>query len=227
MNSGCQYVVFQMESLSDRDGFVRGNSNYLNLLKQASGVWDYNEANRDYLGQHGCKNVAHIPIGYSTVLERIRHSHVSEKDIDVLFCGAMNERRRKVVQALRDSGMKVEAPFGVYGQARDQWIARAKIVLNLHQFETTQLETVRVSYLLNNRCFVISESSDSNPYDDGVVFASYGDLVDCCQKYLSPGMDAERERIAQLGYDSLKSIPMLQQLKSALAQHEIFATQHH
>jgi hypothetical protein len=98
---------------------------------------------------------------------------------------------------------------------------RSKIVLNLHQFGTAQLEQVRISYLLNNKCFVISESSDCDPYAGGVVFARYEEIVACCQRYLAPGMEPARDRIAETGYQQLKAIPMLAQLKSAIAPHAV------
>jgi predicted O-linked N-acetylglucosamine transferase (SPINDLY family) len=217
--SGIPYAAFQSEALHDHEGFVRGFPHYMEFLKGAASVWDYNQNNIEYLLQHGCANVSQIQLGNCAALERIPVYPSQYRDIDVLFCGSMTGRRRFVIQALQDSGIKVECLFGVYGQARDQRISRSQIILNLHQFDTTQLEQVRISYLLNNKCFVISESSDCNPYGDGVVFARYEELVDCCKRYLAPGMAAERERIAQIGYAQLKSFPMLQQLKSALARH--------
>jgi len=36
--------------------------------------------------------------------------------------------------------------------------------LNIHQSETLQLEQLRVAYLLNNKRFVVSETSADNLY---------------------------------------------------------------
>lgn len=216
MSSGYPYIVFQMEALTDGDGFLLRYPRYLEFLRSASHVWDYNESNVKYLVENGCPRVSYIPIGYSAPLERIPLCRADDREIDVLFYGAMSERRICLLQSMQNSGLKVEPLFGVYGPERDQRIARAKIVLNLHQFAASQLEQVRVSFLLNNRCFVISEASDCNPYGGGVVFAPYDGLVDCCQKYLATGMEAERERVSQLGYTALKAIPMLDKLGVAL-----------
>lgn len=215
-NGGCPCIIFQMEALSDSAGFLQRNPLYVEFLRTATQVWDYNEKNARYLLENGCLNVRYIPIGYSSVLERIPPCRPEDKDIDVLFYGAMKERRSRVLQTLQDKGMKIESLFGVYGRQRDEVIARSRIVLNVHQFDTSQLEQVRISYLLNNACFVISETSDCNPYGDGVVFCPYDSLVNCCEKYLAPGMEAERNRIARLGYTNLKSIPMLKTFESAL-----------
>ena len=45
------------------------------------------------------------------------------------------------------------------------WIARSKIVLNLHQYDAQVFEIVRVSYLLANRRAVVSERG-ANPTED-------------------------------------------------------------
>ncbi|MHC4843687.1 MAG: hypothetical protein ACYTEE_07795, partial [Planctomycetota bacterium] len=85
-------------------------------------------------------------------------------------------------------GLKVEALFGVYGVERDHYISRAKIVLNIHFYETKVFEIVRVSYLLANKKFVISEPGNDqeleSPFRDGLVFLPYNGLVEECVKYL-------------------------------------------
>ena len=48
---------------------------------------------------------------------------------------------------------------------RDEWIARSKAILNLHSYERPLFEAVRISYLLNNRCAVFSESSEGGAYE--------------------------------------------------------------
>src|SRR5580658_4511667 len=68
----------------------------------------------------------HVPLGYVPELRRIQASKV--QNIDVLFYGSLNERRSRILQALKDSGVKVHSAFGVYGKERDALIARSKIV---------------------------------------------------------------------------------------------------
>ncbi|MGC2160578.1 MAG: hypothetical protein WA634_01595, partial [Silvibacterium sp.] len=122
----------------------------------------------------------------------------------------------QVLDALSARGVRLVAAFGAYGPQRDQAISRSKIVLNLHQFDISQLEQLRISYLLNNRCFVLSESPPSDLYRDGVAFSDYEKIVDCCISYLRAEMDAERARVAEAGYAKLKQIPTLASIRSAL-----------
>jgi hypothetical protein len=212
--SAGRYVIFQTEALDAQAGFAAWFPFYLEFLRQASQVWDYSEKNLQFLAARGCRNGRYVPLGYSRRLERVVHSPV--KDIDVFFYGAINVRRRRILDALADRGVRVKAAFGLYGPQRDQYIARSKIVLNLHQFATTQLEQVRISYLLNNRCFVISESAEDNPYRDAVIFADYDKIVDCCISYLRPESDAARARIAETGYANLQAIPFQANIQAAM-----------
>jgi hypothetical protein len=130
--------------------------------------------------------------------------------IDVLFYGSMNERRKAVLQDLaRD--LSVKALFGAYGPERDAWIARSKIVLNIHYYERQILEQVRISYLLNNRRFVLSEQSARNPYGAALATAPYWELAAQCRFYLNH--PAERERLADAGFRWLQERPMTESLR--------------
>ncbi len=213
--AGFPFIVFQLEALDEREGYAKKYPKYIEFLGHAKQVWDYSLTNTKFLAERGFSNVRHIPIGYSKALEKIQHR---EKDVDILFYGSMNERRRNILLGFRDRRVNVQALFSVYGSARDEMIARSKIVLNLHQFETSQLEEPRISYLLNNRCFVLSETADHNPYGDGVIFSDYDKLVDCGLSYLEPNMELERNRVANAGYAALKRIPTTERIRSALEE---------
>jgi hypothetical protein len=212
--SRAKFIIFQMETLTERPGIPRPSENYLQILNQAAQVWDYSKNNLEFLRARGCQRVQYIPLGYSARLQRIVQG--KNKDIDVLFYGAGNARRVKIIDSLRARGLQVEAIFRAYGQIRDEAICRSKIVLNLHKFDHSELEQVRISFLLNNQSFVISESAEGNPWGDGVVFADYNLLAECCQEYAQPTLDARRNEIATAGLNALKSLSMAQSLQQAI-----------
>jgi len=65
------------------------------------------------------------------------------------------------------------------------------------------LETVRISYLINNKVFVISEKSIDNPYDDiGILFVDYDEIIEKCEYYLK--QDKLRERSRKTAYVKFK-----------------------
>ena len=130
-------------------------------------VWDYSLNNLKTWEVLRCaRPPIHVPLGYVPELSRIPASKV--QDIDVLFYGSLNDRRSRILQALKDSGVKVHTVFGVYGKERDTLIARSKIVLNVHFYSAKIFETVRVSYLLANSKAVVSECSAETEIEPGL-----------------------------------------------------------
>jgi hypothetical protein len=93
-------------------------------------TWDYSERNIVRLREMGAKNVKHLRLGFQKELSRFKPAQV--QDIDVLFYGSMNPRRGRVLEAIEAHGLVVKHLFGVYGQARDSFISRSKLVLNMH-----------------------------------------------------------------------------------------------
>ncbi|MDE3038674.1 MAG: hypothetical protein KGJ21_09540, partial [Pseudomonadota bacterium] len=188
---------------------------YPALLKRYP-VWDYSRRNIARLKAGGI-NAALCGVGYMPVLTRIAPAPVC--DIDVLFVGSLNDRRKAVLEKIAQAGKKVKAAFNVYGTERDALIARAKIVLNLHFYEAQVFEIIRVSYLLANRACVVSETGQDAeleaPLRDGVAFAPYDKLTDTCLALLSN--DTERTRLAGAGFAKFSAMPQTPMLRVALS----------
>jgi hypothetical protein len=171
-------------------------------------------------------------------------------DIDVLFYGSLNDRRREVLQGIERAGLaagkrnlRVVHAYGAYGASRDALVSRAKIVLNLHFYEAKVFEVVRVSQLLANGRFVISEGGTKAPgdteHDDGgifrglsdhleleedertfaggLVFARYADLVRTALYWLQPQHAHERQEIARKGLEIMRGRHQAVLLRNALS----------
>lgn len=196
-------IVYNLEQIED--GSVWMNEPYLSILRSHM-VWDYSARNIAALKARGITNVHHLPIGYVRQLERIEPAAV--KDIGVLFYGSMNPRRKHVINALKAAGANVVSVFGVYGHERDALIARAKIVLNIHFYESKIFEAVRVSYLLSNGVCVVSEDGPDpieKAYSDAVAFSDYEHLVQACMTLLRD--DDRRERLSRAGLALMRAAP--------------------
>lgn len=150
-------------------------------LQAASHVWDFSRSNTKALAELGI--AAHfVPPGYAPELERCRPQ---TKDVDVLFYGCINERRALVLAELRALGLDV-CHFGEYGATRDYMIARSKVVLSMHFYETPGLfESVRVSHALTNGACVVAEEGDGQEgYDEAAVCVPYGKLAATAERYV-------------------------------------------
>lgn len=198
----------QLEQLSDREGWFTDER--LAILKDADAVWDYSETNIRFLAGHGVEAV-HLPIGYHPALDRIPRA--DEEPIDVIFYGSINERRKKVLDELA-ARCHLRHLFGVYGDERDRLIARSKLVLNLHFYELQLFESVRVSYLLNNRRLVVSEASPDCPYRGFPIMVAYDDLVETCTDLVA---DADLRRVrAAADHEQFIEYPMVAMLGEAI-----------
>jgi hypothetical protein len=205
-------ILFNLEQLDESSSWL--TPAYWKLIHRHS-VWEYSHRNLIRFGQLGVTHPVFCGIGYADRLTRI---HPHQEDIDVLFYGSPNARRDRVLDDLRRVGLKVVNLFGVYGQRRDNYIARSKIVLNVHYYESRIFEITRIGFLLANRRFVISENGTDGdletPYRTGLVFCDYEELIDCCRYYVS--RETARRRIAATGYEAFRSRRQSHYLKACL-----------
>ncbi len=205
-------VLYNLEQIQTPSPWM--TQRYIDLLRSYP-VWDYSGKNIEALSRMGVKKVKFCGIGYAPELTRIKPLPC---DIDVLLYGSLNDRRCDILNGLIDLGFKVEALFDIYGEARDRYIARSRIVLNIHYYEAKVFEIVRISYLLANGRFVVSEEGADpeleRSFQGGVAFAGYYDLVDACLRYSKE--DKSREEISACGFSSMKSISQAALLEEAL-----------
>ena len=208
-------IIVNLEQM--RDGLF-AQPHYLQLLKRHP-VLDYSPRNVARLRQQTDNAHVHaFEIGTMPALSRI--ASVAQKDVDVLFYGSINERRRAILDALGAAGLVVKALFGVYGAERDAWIARSKIVLNVHFYEDQIHELVRTSYLLANRKLVVSECEDVTEIDaevrQSLVAVPYGKLVDTCIELVRD--EPRRLALEHAGFECFSRRNQAELLKPLLAQ---------
>ncbi|MBY8859062.1 hypothetical protein K7711_21490 [Nocardia sp. CA2R105] len=175
-------ILYNLEAVTPESDW---HSEELLELFRRYHVWDYNRHNVAALRAAGVPRVQYVPIGGVPELDRIRPAVT--QDIDVLFVGTYSAKRAAPIEQLQQAGYNAQLREGVWGAQRDDLYARAKIVLNLHG--PTIFEVVRVSYLLANGIFVISEkchyADEEEEFADGVVFVEYDRIAETCIRYLS------------------------------------------
>jgi SAM-dependent methyltransferase len=188
---------------------------YVGLVRRHV-TWDYSRRNvaawQRYVPD---ARVLHVPLGYAPELTRIAGG---ADDVDVLFYGSMNERRERVLEALEDKGVRVVNAYGKFGPERDALIARAKLVLNMHFYESKVFEMPRVAYLLANRkamvCEVDGDTDIEDDLRDAVAGVPRDELVDRCVALL--GDAAARQRLAERGFALFRSREQARILDDAL-----------
>jgi hypothetical protein len=170
-------------------------------------VWDYSKRNIEKLNEIGVDRAKFFQIGFQKELARLNNSKT--KDIDILFYGSINQRRKDVLEKLIAKGLRVKTLFGVYGKERDEWIERSKLVLNHHFYNSQIFEIVRVFYLLTNSVAVVGEVNQATSIEamcrEGIYTAKYDDLVAGCEKVLID--DVVRREIQTKALDSISKYP--------------------
>ena len=206
-------ILYNLEQVKDNELWV--NPQFLSILRRYT-LWDYSPQNVDELKTFGIHVSAVLPIGFFEGLTRIQHS--TTKSVDVVFVGSMNDRRRHILVAMQEAGLKVGWLFNAYGAERDAGMAQAKLLLNMHYHKAKILEEVRISYCLANKFAVLSEHSSDPALDaewaKGVVFAAYDELVLKAVELCAD--DAKREKIAADGFEFIRKKSLMPYLQSAL-----------
>lgn len=183
---------------------------------------DYNENNIVFLKEKGCSNLFKFQIGFHEKLNRIPKN--TKKDIDVLFYGSLKERRKKILIKLVEAGLNVKHLFGVYGAQRDEYISRAKIVLNCHHYNAKIFEIVRVHYLVNNNIPVVSEIHPDTKIDHFwnriISGVSYENIADECKRLSNDSL--KRKEYSDLAFKKFQAIPQVKYTKELIKQIEIF-----
>jgi len=207
-------IVLNTEQLAGSEPLWHDN---ILAFAQHFEVWDYSDTNLSYWNSHGIHHAKRLKLGYHSKLQRI--TPAPEQDIDILFYGSTNERRVHILQQLREAGLKVESRFGEYGASRDALIARAKVILNHHYYDSKIFEIVRVFYLMSNAKAVVCEVSADTHFDDayrtGVYAAEYDGLVAACMRLVQ---DHDlRHKTEQQALATIRQMPQADFMRDLLA----------
>ena len=191
-------VFVNLEQLGS--GGAQVSQAYMDLLK-TSAVVDYDADNLPAYARDA-DAVPVVPMGYAPYLAAAAPLSLAERPIDLLFIGSINERRRALIQRIEAQGVQValfDSPL--YGAERDHFIGQAKAVLNMHFYDSSRFEQVRVSHCLSLGTPVISErGAASRPH------AAFEDSV----QWVQP------DAIEGFFRDQFKSVPFYQRAQQAI-----------
>lgn len=228
------YIIYQLEQSSvgyynEKDEFIDNNhktfnKKYIEILQNAYQIWDYsyenitffNKINQELDKKINCK---YVPLCYSDYLTQTSIKKNEDKNIDILFFGSLNNRRKKILNKLKQKKLNIEIYSNLMGEEKISKILNSKIILNLHFYEKSLLETHRINHLLANNSFVISELSrdniENNNYQNSVIFCKYNDIITTCLNWLNKEKE-ERDKIAKQGNDWVKQLDIIKYISEDL-----------
>ena len=197
----------QLEGLSELSDHRKYWSERISEFGKRFEMWDYSRRNIETLNKMGVNNIKLVEIGFQKELATINHS--MKKDVDVLFYGIINERRKKILDDLEKKDIKVKVLDSVWGKERDMWISRSRIVLNMHYYDAKIFEVARCFYLMTNSVAIVSEVSDDtyidSKYRDGIIGVPYEKLVNKCYEILKD--EEELKMLREQAFRTISSYP--------------------
>lgn len=207
-------IVYSLEQMRDGPECLRWCRKYRGLE-----VWDYSMRNSEVLRKAGVENIKHCKIGYVPEITYFERNIPEERDIDILAYMNPSPRRTAVMDIFeKDPNINFVSINSVYGDERDDYIKRAKLVINLHNNDNKIFEMVRVTHLIQNKVPVLCERNsytDFPEYMEGTVFtAPYEQFVSKAYEIIRNPKQLDEQ--AEKGLEVFKKSPMENFLKEVL-----------
>ena len=189
-------------------------------------LFEYNILNINYL-KNTNKNIDYqfIPLCYSSFLEDYYNSRIVkktfiEKDIDILFLGKLNRRRRNIINPLTQK-YKIVTKYNFDDKGNTELcnlIERSKIVLNVLFYKSNIIfDYYRNSFILSTRTLLITEKSSSKDYnvEDGllelennIINVEYDKIIETVNNYMDNMTEDKYNKLVDTQYNAFKNYKM-------------------
>lgn len=203
-------------------------SKYLDFLNNKSNfhLFEYNILNIKYL-KDANKNIDYhfIPLCYSSFIEEYYSSQIVkkkyvEKDIDILFFGTLNTRRKYIINTLKKkyNVVRIHKLSNDANTELCNLIERSKIVLNVLYYDNNIIfDYYRNSFILSTKTLLITEKSSNKDYniEDGllelennIINVEYNKIIETVDKYMIETSDEEYNKLVDTQHNAFKNYKM-------------------
>jgi hypothetical protein len=207
----------------DRDDFNL-IYNYVNIKNPSNSyILEYNPLNVHFYNNNFTNlKFCYVPLLYSRYLEQIYEPHrlnipLSQRPIDVLYLGSLNDRREKMINLIRTKYNLVQVQFITDIKEYVDLIEKSKLVINIFSKEDNKpFDYYRLAFLYSNKVLVINEkmehvdtSIDEIPQKMSSVMINveYDDLPIAVDSYLNK-TEQEINYITEGTYEVFKQFDM-------------------
>lgn len=167
------YIAVQMEQTVSSRWLT---DEYYRTLQNSCAIMDYSLVNVEYYHKPQNRDVTsrvyYLPVDYYQ--DYTESGEKAGKEYDVVFYGDANScpRRRAILDELSKK-FNVKICSEVFGEDVYNIIRKAKVLVNIHYYEGSLLETTRLYETLSlNSCVIVSEESKDSAEDkrlEGIV----------------------------------------------------------
>lgn len=163
-----KYIVYQLEQIYNTNNL---SDKIWDDIKNSFITFDYSMINYNNIPNEYKKYIRYQPI---PIINKI-DNYTPNYEYDILFFGSINNRRKDIINYLINNKYKVVYTCDTFYEDLYKHVRKAKIVLNLHFYDDSILETARINELLEYKTLIISETCNFNNdnielYKDDVFF---------------------------------------------------------
>ncbi len=159
-------------------------------------------------------NIIYFPFTINEHFYKFYNNISVEKDIDILFYGSLNDRRRKIIDQLsKKYKVYYTQNFGNLN-IQSSYIKRSKIVLNLYYYENNKIfDFYRLSFLIQMKSFFITEIPEIDysiqkeliDYENYIFAVEYDKIIELCENMLKNDENYRNEK-AEICYNWFNSL---------------------
>lgn len=207
-------IVYSLEQMRDTPECIRWCRKYRGLE-----VWDYSILNKETLELAGVENIKVVPIGYVPEISYVDREPPEKRDIDILAYMCPGPRRLKIMDQFKNNpNINFVHLQSCYGEERDSYMARAKLIINIHNYDNKIFEMVRISHALQQGIPILAERAPDTDFpdymEDTVNLSTYNRFVDTTYRLLKKPEELEASAVRAL--EKFKQSPMTTFLEEAL-----------
>jgi hypothetical protein len=184
-------IIFQLEQ-KKQSGFV--TPKILQIISNTIMTLDYSMENiQDYSENLSTNKVRYFPMPILNKLDTTLY----DIQYDIIFYGSIthNSRRKNIITKLKEK-YNILFVHNIFGEKLYEIIKKSKIILNIHVYQNSILETARINEVIPFNKLVISELPDPA---DSVNKELYNNTVVYCDTIL-PDLSNISSMYAQIDY---------------------------
>ena len=168
-----RFIFYQIEQ-SNSKFLTKHFKKFKYIGDKAEKIWEYSNSPTYIYKNFFSNKLIWMPMPFVVDNYNYENNNFSHCIYDIFFYGNKNTRREKILLELSKQ-FNVKIGFGCYGDEKKDNILKSKIILNLHYYMDSGLETCRINEILNFNKIIISEKSPSDIknmdlYKDIVIF---------------------------------------------------------
>jgi len=168
-----KFFLYQLEQINNQEKYNKHITDVLKeLIKSSRCTFDYSQTNIKYYDSD--LHVEYLPP--PTFL----HKEGSSNDKNILFYGGLNERRSNILSRLKEKYSNFKILSHTFDDDLINEINEATLVINLHYYEESVLETCRLNELISHHANIISEKpceADMTITDEYLDLVTFVDVI--------------------------------------------------